>query len=259
MLQKLLITKTTSPQEIADYIKNLREQKGKEKQVLEAIKESFVFGHDFVVNLFWEKALTYQHMVMNDSSNKAALLKMQQSIFEAEYYIKKYKLAHWNSRLYRFYGRLSDYKKEYKKAINYYKKAIKYCKTDPEINLGYPRNLELQAFLSYSHIMSGDYDKGYRLAKTTYKKFFDPKEAKALKNMDYMAWGIWVSGITIRTIEAFLDKQSLVSQSPGKKLLFNREEFKNWLSDTEKLLKPAKHFSYRIEEIKSLKEKLILN
>lgn len=245
MLQKLLITKTTSPEEISEYIKNLREQKGKEKQTLEAINKAFTFGHDFVVNLFFEEALTYQHMVMNDPSNKAALLKMQESVFKAEYYIKKYKLTHWNSRLFRYKGRLSDYKKDYKKAVEFYKKSIYFVKSDSEPF----RRLELEAFLSYSQIMSGKYDTGYKLARKTYNKFFNSKEGKNLRSYDNQTWGIWASGITIRTINAFLDK----------KLIFKRGEFENWLFDTEKLLKTKKDFSYRLDEIKVLKKKLLSN
>lgn len=249
MLKKLLITTNTSPEEISDYIKNLREQKGKEVEVLKVVDSALEYGHDFVINLFWEEALTYQHMVMNDPLNRGALMKMQESILKAKFYITKYKLTHWNSRLYRFLGRLSDYQKDYKKAVNFYKKAIKFYKTDPEIKLGYPRNLELEAFLSFSLIMSGSFSKGSKLAKTTYKKFFETKEGRNLKKLDYMTWGIWMSGITIRTINAFVDK----------KLLFNRKEFLSWLNETEKYLKPASLFSYRLSEIEDLKQKFLLN
>ncbi|MBL7036634.1 hypothetical protein ISR94_02190 [Candidatus Microgenomates bacterium] len=242
----MLITKNTSPQDLSEYIKNLREQKGKEGEVLEVINSALGFGHDFVVNLFWEEALTYQHVVMNDSSNRKALLKMQESILKGKFYITKYKLVHWNSRLYRFLGRHSDYKGEYKKSVNYYKKALKFYKSDPDIKLGLPRNLELEAFLSFSLIMSGSFDKGCKLAKTTYSKFFETKEGKNLKKLDNQTWGIWMSGITIRTIGAFLDK----------KLLFNRKEFRSWLSETEKFLKPTSLFSYRLGEIENLKLKL---
>lgn len=248
-MQKFLITKNTSLEEVYEHIKTLRELRGKEKEVLKIIDSALGFGHDFVVNLFWEEALTYQHMVMNDSSNEKALFQMQESIKKAEFYIKKYKLIHWNSKLYRFKGRFSDYKKEYKRAILYYKKAIKTWKNDPDYKEGYPRNLELEAFLSYSIIMSGDYDKGYKLAKSTYRKFFDSKQGGDLKSKDYQTWGIWVSGITIRTISAFVDK----------KLTFNKKEFITWLLETEKLLRPSKNFSYRLEEIELLKKKLLPN
>lgn len=249
VLKKLLITKNTSPEEISGYIKDLREQKGKEKEVIKVIDSAFKFGHDFVVNLFWEEALTYQHIIMNDSSNREALLEMQEAILKAKFYITKYKLTHWNSRLYRYLGRLSDYKKEYKKAVEFYKKAIKFYKTDPEVKLDYPRNLELEAFLSFSLIMSGSLNEGYKLAKTTYRKFFNSKEGKKLKSKDYQTWGIWMSGIAIRTINAYVDK----------KLLFNRKVFIDWLNEIEKYLKPKDLFSYRLSEIKDLKQKLLLN
>lgn len=70
MLNKILITKSTSPEEISKYIFTLREQKGMEKEVLKVINEALSFGHEFIANLFFEEALTNQHLYMNDNSNK---------------------------------------------------------------------------------------------------------------------------------------------------------------------------------------------
>lgn len=242
MPNKLLITKTTSLEEIRQEIGKLREQKGKEKETLKLINEALLFGHDFVVNLFFEEALTYQHLYMNDNSNKKALLDMEKTILKASFYVNKYKITKLNSRMFRFMGRVADYRGQYKKAINYYKKSIKFVKLDPEPF----RILELQAFLSYSIIMSGEYTKGYKLAKNIYDKLINSTEGKNLKKNDYTTWAIWMSGITIRTVSALVDK----------KVNFNQTEIENWIKDTEKYLDKKDAFSYRKTEIKELWTKL---
>ncbi|EKE05734.1 MAG: hypothetical protein ACD_19C00182G0062 [uncultured bacterium] len=232
MLNKLLITNTTSLEEIRQAIGVLREQKGKEKETLKLIEEALVFGHGFVANLFFEEALTYQHLYMSDSSNKKALFDMEKSILKASFYVNKYKIVNLNSRLFRFMGKVADYKKQYKKAINYYRKAGK--------------NLEIEGFISYSTIMSGQTTIGYKLAKSVYKKFLDSKEGKELQKNDYNAWAIWMSGIAIRTVNALIDI----------KVNFNKQEIESWIKDTEKYLMKNDSFSYRKMEIKELWTKL---
>ncbi len=241
-MNKLLIIKTTSLEEIRQEIGKLREQKGKENDVLKLIFESKSLGHDFVANLFFEEALTYQHIFMNDRSNREAMLNMEKSILEASNYINKHKINKLNSRLFRFMGRVSDYKGQYKKAISYYKKAIKFVELDPEPF----RILELEAFLSYSMIMSEDYTKGVKYAKKIYDKFISSNIGKKLMKNDYNTWAIWMSGITIRTAMALIEK----------KVNFNLEDIKNWIKDTESYLNKDNSFSYRKEEIKELWTKL---
>jgi len=238
MLNKLLITKTTSPEEISEYIKVLREQKGSEKETLKMIDEALVFGHDFVINLFFEEALTYQHLVMNDGGDKESLINMQKSILKAGFYIKKYSLVKWLSRYYRFLGRIEDYTKNYKKAIFYYKKAIYYVKFDPEPF----RFLELEGFLASSTILAGHFQKGYKLAKSVLMKFEDSKEGKDLKKNDYKTWAIWKSGIVIRVINSLIEKHVNPNKNEVNKLIL---EIKNDL-------KPEKNFGYRIEELKDI-------
>ncbi len=241
-MNKLLITKTTSLEEIRQNIAKLREQKGKETETLKLINESKSLGHDFVANLFFEEALTYQHIYMNDSSNKEAMLNMEKSILEASIYINKYKINKLSSRLFRFMGRVSDYKGQYKKAIGYYKKAIKFVELDPEPF----RILELEAFLSYSMIMSGDYTKGVKYAKKIYSKFINSSEGIKLMKKDYNTWAIWMSGVTYRTVIALIDR----------KIHFDRNEIENWIRDTNKYLKGKDNFSYRRSEIESLWTKI---
>ena len=241
-MYKLLITKTTSLEEIRQEIGKLREQKGKEAETLKLINEALLFGHDFVINLFFEEALTHQHLYMNDNSDKKALSDMEKTILKASFYVNKYKITKLNSRLFRFMGRVADYKRQYKKAISYYKKAIKFVNLDPEPF----RILELEAFLSYSILMSGDHIKGYKLSKKIYNKFITSPEGKKLMKNDYNTWVIWMSGITIRTIDALT----------SKKVNFNLIDIENWIKDTEKYLSEKDAFSYRKMEIEKIWTKL---
>lgn len=235
MLDKLLITNSTSPEEIIKYIQILREEKGRERETLNLINEALSFGHDFVVNFFFEEALTYQHMVMNDSSNKKASINMQKSILKAGFYIKKYSLVKWLSRYFRFLGRIKDYKKNYEKAVFYYKKAIKFVDIDPEPF----RVLELEGFLLSSEISCGKYKNVFEKLNKLLLKFGNAKIGKDLKRKDYKTWAIWKSGIVIRTAS-----------------VLNKPEAIDLITEIKNDLKPKKDFGYRIEELKELLLKL---
>ena len=237
----LQITEKTSPEEISDYIKVVREQKGKERETLALIDKALVYGHDFVINLFWEQALTYQHLYMNNQTNREPINKMEQAVLTAKFYIEKYKLIKWRSRLFRFLGRISDYRGEYAKSVNFYKKSVIFSKDDPEPF----RVLELDGLLSYALIMSGKIGLGYRKAKESFKDFELTEIGKILEKKDYATWAIWRSGITMRTVEAFINK----------KLNFNKKEFENWILDAEEDLSKG-DFSYRKFELKNIKQKL---
>lgn len=246
MSDKILITKQTTPEEITQVISKLREHKGKEKEVLKIIKEALGFGHQFVVNLFFEEALTHQHL--NRISD------MEKTVLKASYYVNKYKLTEWNSRLFRFMGRVADYKGQYKKAISYYKKSIKYVNLDPEPF----RSLELEGLLAFAILMSGKIEKGYKYSKKTYLKYTNTKVGLALKQKDYFTWEVWRSGVGIRTINTLLDKQSLPFH--GKKYNFSMSDANNWLLEVEAELNAKGYdFSYRKSELSELKEKLKLN
>lgn len=235
----LQITSKISPQEISDYIKTLREQKGKEKETLEVINEAFGFGHDFIINLLWEEALTYQHVFMDNPNDKNAINRMEEAVLMAKFYIEKYNLNRWKSRLFRFLGRVSDYKGQFSRSVRFYKEAIKFSKFDQDPF----RNLELNGFLSYALIMSNDPSNGYKLAKKVFGNFENSLDGKKLKKSDYETWAIWRSGIVVRTVEAFITK----------KLNYNKGEFKNWIKMTKKDLSRG-DFSYRKIEIASLRK-----
>ena len=89
----------------------LREKKGREKDVLNLIDQALKFGHDWVINLFWEEALTWQHLIMNENTKlngadkikkSAAILQMQKTILRAKFYVEKYELKRWKSRVHIF-------------------------------------------------------------------------------------------------------------------------------------------------------------
>lgn len=223
-------------EEIRQEIGKLREQKGKEKETLKLINEALNFGHDFVANSFFEEALTHQHLYMNDSSSKKAITDMEKVILKAKFYINKYNLVKLNSKLFTFLGKVADYKQEYKKAIRFYRK------TD--------MNLEASGHLSRSMIMAGQFDKGYKLARSVYNKFLSSSEGKELKKKSYQTWIIWLSGLVIRTINALYDK----------KVNFDKKEINRWISLIEKELNSKKaEFSYRKQELNDLKARLTGN
>lgn len=258
----LQITLKTPPIKILEYIGRLREQKGKENEVLRVIKKALESGNDLVVNLYWEKALSYQHLVMNedakgenaDRENRLQfLLKMEEAVKHAGYLIVRFGLERWKHRLYRFLGRVCDYKKEYRRAISYYKKSLKYSKIDPEyLELRYPRWLEVEGLLSTSLIMSGETGKGHTKAMETYNMFDKEKDAILLKKNDFATWAIWKSGIPIRTINALMDN----------KVGFDKKVVELWLNKTEEILRSSKNetfkntFKYRLDEIASVKRRM---
>lgn len=175
---------------------------------------------------------------------------MEDVVGLAKYYIVRFDLEEWKHRLYRFMGRVEDYKGNYKKAISHYHKSLKYFETDPDYpGQRQPRYLEVEGFLSYSMIMSGRMVDGYEKAKKTYQKFESDKAAIQLKRNNYLTWAIWRTGITIRTINALIEKKSLV----------NIENLSDWLNEAEALLLPKEKFAYRLDEVKNLRSRLLPN
>lgn len=239
---------------LLEQIRLLREQKGKEKQALELIRKSLKEGQDFVIELLWEEALIHQHAYMTKASGEA-LQKMEGAIKTAQFFIQKFKLKNYISRLERYLGRLNDYKGNFKDSVKNYKKAIKYARLDPfYLSEGKPVWLELEGFWSYALLMSGDASEGLSMAQKVYQKF-EEKEGKELKTSDYPTWAIWRSGIPIRIVEGLVKKR--------KK--FDRARILAWLDQAEKLIqKPVNSkkwggkvdFSFRKEEFRKIREAL---
>jgi tetratricopeptide (TPR) repeat protein len=261
-----IISPKTSPEKVMKAIAFLRESKGGEEQAIEIVNKALDTAHDYVVTLHLEKALIFQHEVMEERNKPISkqdkkktakyIKKMVESTEEAEVYVKRYGLKRWQSRIYRFLGRAADYDKDYPKAIKYYKKAIKFAKDDSEYILEkIPRWLEYEAFLAYSILMSGEIEKGLKMSKEVYKKFIDTKEGKFLKKKDFPTWAIWITGIPIRVGFWFIENGEGIS----------KEDLLKWLKSTEGYLKIPTgserwigkvDFQFRKNEIVAIKKKL---
>jgi tetratricopeptide (TPR) repeat protein len=253
------INLSTPPDAILQMIAKEREKKDNQAQTRKLVDRAIEMLHDYIVNLYFERAHLYQLSYMterdklekgNVKSKSESLKNMEKYIKETEKYIRSNGLKRWFHRLYRFYGKLSEYRKNYKKAISYYKRSLKYWKKDPEyVEKGVPRGLELEGFLASATILSGQSEKGLKMARETYDKYENTKMGKDLKRKDYTTWAIWRTGCVIYAVGAFVK---------GKVKMDKKEALK-WLEEAEEILNPPKSvktwadFGYRKDEIQALR------
>lgn len=238
-------------EKITEAIASFREKKGEEKKTLAWIDHAIRFGKGFMANLYFERILVYQHMVIE--GDKKALPKMEAATLVAQKYVEDNGLREWRSRVYRFLGRLYDYKGKYEKSIPAYKKSLSLARLDPEyVEKGVPRWLEIEGFMAHALINSGNLNKGLTAARRIYKKYDLNPEARFLRRKDYYTWAVWKSGIPIRTINSLMDKKALLDR---KKML-------DWLDEAENLLVKPKgariwgDFGIRRGEIEAIKKRL---
>lgn len=207
-------------------VQTLREKKGKEQETLDLVNRT-------IIKLLWEKTLTYQHIYRHNGNNKVALNNMNVSVSEAKSYIDKYKIKDLLPTHYLLLGKISDFKNKFGEAVKYYKKA--------------PKTAETDGHLAYALIMSGKTTEGFKLATKSLKDIDTKKDYLDLKNKDYYTWAVWKSGIVIRTVAALI----------VKKAKFDRELINKWVKTVEGELKVKKFdFSYRVDELNKLKQKL---
>lgn len=263
--RQLLLNKinlSTPPEEILEMISVSREKRNNESDTIILINKAINTTYDYIVNLYFERAHIYQlsYMTERDKLGKgdikklnSSLRKMEEYIRETEKYIRQNSLERWLHRLYRFLGKISEYKGNYKDTVGYYKKSLKHWRTDPEVvSKGLPRVFELEGFLASALIMSGETEKGIRLAKKVYKEYEDKPEGRKLKKKDYTTWAIWRAGVPIFVARELVEK----------KVQFEKNEILAWLDDAEKLLNPPKtiktwaDFQFRKDEIHALKKRL---
>ena len=253
---------STSPKKVLELIAQAREKKYKGSQTLQLIEKAIEMTHDYIVNLYFERAHIYQLNYMterdklekgNKKKMKNALISMEKYIKETEKYIKENNLKRWLHRIYRFNGKVNEYKKNYKKAVEYYKVSLRYWKKDPEVvRESLPRNFELQGFLASVLIMAGKPKEGLRLARSIYKKYDLTIGGKALKKKDYTTWAIWRTGCVIYAVRGLLEG----------KVKMDKSEVIDWLNEAERYLNPPKSvkvwadFKFRKDEIKALKKQL---
>jgi tetratricopeptide (TPR) repeat protein len=249
---------------ISETIESIREKKGKEVNALAWIDEAIRFGKGFITNLYFERILVYQHLVMEEDSKpenvrdmakrRRALAKMEAATMAAVNYIGENKLKEWESRAYRFLGRLKNYRGNYSGSVSDYKKAIALARLDPEyMEKGIPRWLELESLIVSPMILSGRAKEGLTLARKVFNKYDLDSEAKNLKKKDYYTWAVWKSGIPIRVAAALEDKR----------IVFDKKEMTVWLNEAESFLSPPRgakiwgDFGIRRDEISALKRKLL--
>ena len=240
----------TSEAELVDIIlqkiSKLREEKGSEKQVLLLVEKYRQLLSSAVVNLYFEEALTYQHLYMNDSSNKKALLNMQKSVIKAGEYINMFNLRQWQSRYFRFLGRIEDYKSNFKKSSEYYKMSLKYVKKDPDVVVKkIPRELELTGFLAFALIMSGKTKEGLEVFGKVILKFTKSKIGVDLKNKDFDTWVIWFSAVVINKYRALTRRN----------IFFNKEDaIREFEMVQNELSKKPNEYLYRKKEFQEIKD-----
>ena len=245
-------------------IQTLRETKGKEQETLSLINEAVSQAQndpEMLVTLDWEAALVYQHIVMNEvakpesNQNQQIISDAKQKM--AEHANKAHELIVANDLTdklplsHRFLGRVADYSKNFEEAISHYQKALELFPADSH------SRLELSAFLAYSMVMIGKVDEGMDLARKTYSDFSNSDLGKSLKEKDYYAWAVWMSGIPPRQLKAL--------QETGAP--YDEEEMRFWLEETKNELENPSgkvtwadnKFQYRIDElVKSLGALIVL-
>ncbi|MFC1710384.1 hypothetical protein ACFL0F_01855 [Patescibacteria group bacterium] len=106
-------TKRDSMDEIRKRVSLMREKSGGGVKTLSYIDEALEEAHDFIVSLYFEKALVYQHEYMeevakpkskqNKKKMKDVLIKMEESTVNASDYVKQNNLLRWESRVSRFW------------------------------------------------------------------------------------------------------------------------------------------------------------
>jgi tetratricopeptide (TPR) repeat protein len=233
-------------QEKLKLIAELREQSGKEEKTLEETNKLLSICDDdpeCAARLWWEKALTYQHLVMRNIDPEENKEKMSETTTKAHEIIEDNCLEDLRGEDFRFLGRVADYNGKYKEAKDYYERAL-------EIFRGKPRELEIKGFLATTLVNLGDVEKGIELVKKTFGEY----DENTLKKEDYFTWAVWKSGLWMRIIKILVEKN----------IPFDREEMKKCLNASEEILKDPqeektlgnKNFQYRIDEIEETKKML---
>lgn len=253
-----IITKENLPA-ILTQIGIEREKKGTSEVLIPRIRgvreETKKLGEkSTVLQLYQEEFLSAQHMVMEEKAKRlgANPLRAAKGMFIMESTsrsMEKYAEENdknldpvINARVFRFLGRYADYKGQYKKSEQYYKKGLEYLdqSTKPEERFN---RLEFLGFLSYSLIKQGKAEEGLGLAQQTLKDYDESDEGKWLKDNNYYTWAVWKSGIEIRTSEHLVKSKD--SGHPDLP--------KTFLSDAESILKmpdgTTESFRLRLDEL----------
>lgn len=229
-----------SNKEVLSKIATLRETKGQEQKTLELIGqlESEPINVITKVKLFWEKALVYQHLAMDNIDKTPNLIKMAESANQAHFLITNNNLTELFGDDFRFLGRVADYEQDYVDAEQYYEQAIVFYEQQNS-----PQIFEIKSFLSANYIRQNRVEEGKTLAKKVFNEF----QNNDLKNQDVYTWAVWQTGTFPRIINALTDI----------KADFDHQEMKGYLNQSEQILRDAsqhitwgdRNFQFRIDEI----------
>jgi len=206
---------------------------------------------DATVELFFEEVLILQHFFMETQDQKH-LQEMKRAVNQADKYIKENSLTHWESRLARFNGRVSDYEKKYSEAAQYYQEAIAKVSLDPKYSENKAMGLEYEGFLIIDKLLLGNSD-AVSEAEKLYRDYLDTEEGRNLKIRDYTTWAIWRSGVLINLCRTLIDLNKTKDY---------RDKIQEWLKLTETDLRaPAgvqvwSDFGFRKNEIIKIRESI---
>lgn len=241
-----------------------REKKGTSESLIPHIhkvrEEAEKLGEkSTVLQLYQEEFLSAQHMVMEEKAKRLRVnpVRVAKGMFIMESTsrtMEKYAEENGenldpviNARVFRFLGRYTDYKGQFKKSEEYYRKGLTYFDQSTKIEERFNR-LEFCGFLSYSLVKQGKIEEGLGLAQQTLKDFDDSDEGKWLKENNYYAWAVWKSGIEIRTA-GYIAK----TRDSG-----HADLAKDFLNDSESILKmpdgTTENFRLRLDELNTTKD-----
>lgn len=256
MLQKEAITKENFEDHLSNLAKD-RENPANQDAALEDIRTLRMFAVEngllsYVAQTFLEEALIWQHKYMS-SKNGVFLDSMEQLVTGASEYVKSKGLVQWESRIARFQGRVSDYKKKFAEAVAYYDTAIEKISSDPAYTVNPALVFEYKAFKIIDEVRLGNVDKGVSEAKELYEAYLFSEKGKGLRERDYTTWAIWRSGLLVNLSKTLIDL-GLADQYKG--------DIKEWLEKAEQNLKVPEgvtlwaDFSFRKNEIDAVRESL---
>lgn len=238
-------------------IATLRETKGKEQDTYKLIDEAKkeTTQPDILAKLYWEESLVAQHEVMNEKSSNTpnqetieqATKHMEEAAQGANKIIQENNLEKMKGTAYRFLGNTYRYKKDYKKAQEYFEKALEAYQEQ-----GDKGTLEIRGFIASTLVHNNNPEGGIKLALETFDAYETEEKAKKLKQNDYFTWAVWRSGIIPRLIEALEETNSE----------YDKETILEYLNESERILKEPEGnitwgdnaFQLRVDEINKVRK-----
>jgi len=252
-LTKVEVTPETLPilrREIAE----IREERGLEEDALKAIsyireKAEGVGAHEDVTNLYWERHLVNQHLIMYELEKPegerdqnvmdSALKEMEKASLAADEYMIVHNLTDLKKDSHRFLGKVASYKGRHDEAEKHYKEMAGLYE-----EIGHPRRLEAYAAMAGTMIMQGKIAEGMGLGRRTYAEFDQSEDAKVLRKEDYSTWAVWKSGAAVHVAQGLLATNTI---NPFK------EGIIDWLIDAKEVVAdPRNRYRIRVDEIESL-------